>query len=233
MDWNSFYDKLLNFGPFLEHTDEIWSGFLATIRLSAMAAVLALVLGTLLAAMRVSPVSVMRATATMYVNTLRNTPLTLILLFCGLGLRDTLGFMAQAAPTVSGYWLAVAGLSAYTAAFVCETLRSGINTVPIGQAEAARSVGLTFSQSLRLVILPQAFRAVIAPLGSVLIAMIKNTSVALVVGFFEATATMKQLFDDVGATVPLFFGFAIGYMILTLPTGLLFGRLAKRMAVAR
>ncbi|HEX3732385.1 MAG TPA: amino acid ABC transporter permease [Mycobacteriales bacterium] len=233
MDWNNLYNKLLNFGPFLDHRHEVWLGFLATIRLSAMAGLLALVLGTVLAAMRVSPVPVMRGVATTYVNILRNTPLTLVLLFCGLGLRDTLGVMATAAPSFSGYWLSVAGLSAYTAAFVCETLRSGINTVPLGQAEAARSVGLTFTQSLRLVILPQSFRAVIAPLGSVFIAMIKNTSVALVAGYFEAAATMRQLFDEIGGTPPVFLGFAIGYMILTLPTGLFFGWLAKRMAVIR
>ncbi|MGH3545103.1 MAG: amino acid ABC transporter permease [Mycobacteriales bacterium] len=233
MAWDNAYDKLLNFGPFFDHGHEVWLGFLATIRLSVMSGVLALVLGTLLVAMRVSPVPVMRSIASVYVNVLRNTPLTLVLLFCGLGLRDTLGFMAQAPPAFSGYWLSVAGLSAYTAAFVCETLRSGINTVPIGQAEAARSIGLTFTQSLCFVILPQSFRAVIAPLGSVFLAKIKNTSVALVVGFFEAAATMKQLFDDIGGTVPVFLGFAAGYMILTLPTGLFFGWLAKRMAVLR
>ena len=233
MDWNNFYDKVLNFGPFFDHWHEVWLGFLATIRLSAMAGLIALVLGTILAAMRVSPVSMFRGVATTYVNILRNIPLTLVLLFCGLGLRDTLGVMATSPPSFSGYWLSVAGLSAYTAAFVCETLRSGINTVPLGQAEAARSVGLTFGQSLRLVVLPQSFRAVIAPLGSVFIAMIKNSSVALVAGYFEAAATMKQMFEDIGGTLPVFLGFAIGYMILTLPTGLLFGWLAKRLAVLR
>lgn len=233
MDWQNFYDKLLDFGPFFDHINDVLDGFWETIRLSLMTAIFALLLGTILAAMRVSPTPVMRAASTVYVNTLRNTPLTLVLLFCGLGLRDTLGFMAQVAPSVSGYWLSVLGLSAYTAAFVSETLRSGINTVPLGQAEAARSIGLNFSQSLRLVVLPQASRSVIAPLGSVLIAMIKNTSVALVAGSFEAAAEMKQLFEEIGGTLPAFIGIAVGYMILTLPTGFFFGWLAKRMAVAR
>ena len=233
MDWNNVYDKLLDFGPFFDHGHDVWVAFLATIRLSAMAGLLALILGTILAAMRVSPVPVMRAVATTYVNILRNTPLTLVLLFCGLGLRDTLGVMAQAPPSFSGYWLSVAGLSAYTAAFVCETIRSGVNTVPLGQAEAARSVGLTFTQSLSLIILPQSFRAVIAPLGSVFVAMIKNTSVALVVGYFEAAAQMKQLTEEIGGTLPVFLGIAFGYVILTLPTGLFFGWLAKRLAVIR
>lgn len=227
------FHELLDFTPVFDHMGDILRGFWTTVRLSAATAVFALILGTLVAAMRVSPVPVLRYAGRLYVNVFRNTPLTLILLFCGLGLRDTLGLWSHADPNVSGYWLSVLGLSVYTAAFICESLRAGINTVPIGQAEAARSIGLTFNQSLRLIVLPQAFRSVIGPLGSVLIAMIKNTSVALVAGSLEAAAVMKQMFDDVGGTIPVFLGFAIGYMILTLPTGYFFGWLAQRMAVAR
>lgn len=225
--------NLIDFAPVFDNMGKILSGFWTTIELSLASGVFALIIGTIVAGMRVSPVPIMRAIGTLYVNTFRNTPLTLILLFCGLGLRDTLGLWSHADPNTSGYWLAVLGLSVYTGAFVCESLRAGINTVPLGQAEAARSIGLTFSQSLRLVVLPQAFRSVIAPLGSVFIAMIKNTSVALVAGSLEAAAVMKQMFDDVGGTIPVFLGFAIGYMVLTLPTGYFFGWLAKRMAVAR
>jgi glutamate transport system permease protein len=225
--------NLLDFGPVFDNIGAILGAFWTTVRLSAATAVFALILGTIVAGMRVSPIPVLRAAGTLYVNVFRNTPLTLILLFCGLGLRDTLGLLVRADPSFSGYWLAVLGLSVYTGAFVCESLRAGINTVPLGQAEAARSIGLTFTQSLRLVVLPQAYRSVIAPLGSVLIAMIKNTSVALVAGSIEAAAQMKQMFDDFGGTISIFLGFAIGYMVLTLPTGYFFGWLAKRLAVAR
>jgi glutamate transport system permease protein len=225
---------LLNFAPLFDRKGDILSGFWTTVRLSAATAVFALIIGTVVAGMRVSPTPVLRAAGTLYVNVFRNTPLTLVLLFCGLGLRDTLGLWVRAQPSLSGYWLSVLGLSVYTGAFISESLRAGINTVPVGQAEAARSIGLTSTQSLRLVVLPQAFRSVIAPLGSVLIAMIKNTSVALVAGSVEAAAVMKQMFDDFsGAAIPIFIGFAAGYMILTLPTGYFFGWLAKRMAVAR
>jgi glutamate transport system permease protein len=156
-----------------------------------------------------------------------------VLLFCSLGLSDTLKIKLSDETTVNFYWLAVFGLSAYTAAFVCEALRAGINTVPLGQAEAARAIGLTFMQSLRMVILPQAFRAVIAPLGSITIAMIKNTTVVLVASYLEAASLMKDMFEKYGATLPIFLGFAVGFMILTLPTGFLFGWAAKRWAVAR
>ena len=125
------------------------------------------------------------------------------------------------------------GLTVYTAAFVCETVRSGVNTVPLGQAEAARSLGLTFSQNLRIVLLPQAFRAVIIPLGSVLIALTKNTTIASAIGVAEAALLMKEMIENTAALSPSATIFALGFVILTLPTGLFFGWLGKRMAVAR
>ena len=230
MDWKH---ALFDFSPFWKESGTVAAAYWATIRLSAMTGVLSMIVGTVLAAMRVSPTPVLRAAGTLYVNTLRNTPLTLVLLFCSLGLSDTLQFRLSQTSTVNYYWLAVFGFSAYTAAFVCEALRAGINTVPFGQAEAARAIGLTFTQSLRLVILPQAFRAVIAPLGSVMIAMIKNSTVVLVASYIEASAQMKQMFEEFGATLPIFLGLAAGFMILTLPTGFLFGWAAKRWAVIR
>ncbi len=125
------------------------------------------------------------------------------------------------------------GLAAYHAAFVCEALRSGVNTVPVGQAEAARSIGLTFTQSLRNVILPQAFRGSIAPLGSVLIALTKNTTVASIIGVAEASGLMKEIIENETASVAVFFVFALGFVILTLPVGILFTSLSRRLAVKR
>ena len=202
-------------------------------RLSAVTAVFALIIGTVVAGMRVSPIPVLRAAGTLYVNIFRNTPLTSPPVLSGLGLRDTLGiWVADASVTATGSRSSVCPSTPGRSSV--RSLRAGINTVPIGQAEAARSIGLTFGQSLRLVVLPQAFRSVIAPIGSVLIAMIKNTSVALVAGSSEATAVMKQMFDDdSGSVVPIFLAFAVGYMVLTLPTGYFFGWLAKRKAVSR
>ncbi|MGW4638732.1 amino acid ABC transporter permease [Sphaerisporangium sp. NPDC004334] len=226
-------ESFLDFSPLVEQFGTILTGFWSTIRLTLMSAILALILGTVLVAMRVSPTPVLRAAGTIYVNTLRNTPLTLVLLLCALGLSDTLQLSLSGDSATNYYWWATLGLSAYTAAFVCEALRAGINTVPSGQAEAARAIGLTFTQSLRMVVLPQAFRSVIAPLGSILIALTKNTTIVIVAGYIEASAVMKQMFDDYGGTLPIFLGFAAGYMVLTLPTGFFFGWLAKRMAVVR
>lgn len=224
---------LLDFGPLQQEFGTVMKAFWGTIRLALLSGIGSLVLGTVLASMRVSPTPVLRAAGGLYVYIFRNTPLTLVLLFCSLGLSDTLHLQISQDPSTNGFWLATIGLTVYTASFVCESLRAGINTVPLGQAEAARSIGLTFTQSLRLVVLPQAFRTVIAPLGSVFIAMIKNTTVALAAGYFEASAQMKQMFDTYGGTIPIFLGFAIGFMVLTLPTGFFFGWLSKRLAVAR
>ncbi|GGK72183.1 glutamate ABC transporter permease [Planomonospora parontospora subsp. parontospora] len=221
-------NDLIKYGPALAE------GFLENVKLSVMCGVLSLILGTVLVSMRVSPTPVLRAAGTLYVNIVRNTPLTLVLAFSALGLSDTLGLTLSQTPSTNSFWLVVLGLSIYTASFVCEALRSGINTVPLGQAEAARAIGLTFLQSLRLIILPQAFRTVIAPLGSVIIAMIKNTTVAVAGGYLaESAFVMKDTFDDTGASIPIFLGLAVAFMAFTLPIGFLTGWLGRRLAVAR
>lgn len=133
----------------------------------------------------------------------------------------------------NNFRLAVLGLSVYTASFVCETLRSGINTIPLGQAEAARSLGLTFTQNLRVILLPQAFRATIIPMGSVLIALTKNTTIASVIGVAEASLLMAEWVENSSALLLIGSLFAAGFVALTLPLGLLFGWLGKRLAVAR
>lgn len=224
-------------GEILEKYD-ILAAFGMTVYLTVFAAIGSLVLGTILAVMRVSPVGVLRRLGAFYVNTVRNTPLTLILVFCSLGMLYIL--QIQLAPSDSPTSIrdnairwAIVGLAAYHAAFVCEALRSGVNTVPAGQAEAARSIGLTFSQSLREVILPQAFRGAIAPLGSVLIALTKNTTVASIIGVADASALMKVIIENETAGVAVFLVFAIGFVILTLPVGMLFTTLSRRLAVKR
>lgn len=211
--------------------------FVTTIQLTLLSAVGALIIGTVVAAMRVSPIPIARAIATVYVTIFRNTPLTLIILFTSFGLFQTLGvsLASQSSPTGlvdNNFRLAVLGLSVYTASFVAESLRSGINTVPVGQAEAGRSLGMTFTQNVSIVVLPQAFRAVVGPLGSVLIALTKNTTIASVIGVVEASFLMKEMIENEAAIFVVGGIFALGFMILTLPTGLLFGYISKRLAVS-
>ncbi|GAB7070302.1 amino acid ABC transporter permease [Mycobacterium hodleri] len=223
---------------FSEYQDRIFEAFWTTIQLTVFSAVGALVLGTALAAMRLAPVPMLNWVGTTYVNVIRNTPLTLIILFCSFGLAQTLGVTlvdSQSRTSIedSNFRLAVLGLTVYTAAFVCETVRAGVNTVPLGQAEAARSLGFTFGQNLRMVMLPQAFRAVVIPLGSVLIALTKNTTIASAIGVAEAALLMKEMIENTAALATIGAIFALGFVILTLPLGLLFGWLGRRLAVAR
>ncbi|WP_406121352.1 amino acid ABC transporter permease [Streptomyces sp. NBC_00989] len=214
---------------------DVLGAFWMTVKLTVLSALGSLVWGTLLAGMRVSPVPLMRGFATFYVNTVRNIPLTVIIVFTSLGLADIFGVTMGASDDfkVQGFRLALLGLAAYHAAFVCEAVRSGINTVPVGQAEAARAIGLSFSQVLRIIILPQAFRAVITPLANVLIALTKNTTVAAAIGVAEAAALMKTMIENEAQTVAIGAVFAFGFVVLTLPTGLILGWLGKRLAVKR
>ncbi|NJQ01931.1 amino acid ABC transporter permease [Streptomyces zingiberis] len=214
---------------------DLLGAFWVTVQLTVYSAIGSLIWGTVLAAMRVSPVPLMRAFGTAYVNIMRNTPLTVIIVATSLGLWQTLGVtLAGGTFDDIGFRLAVLGFVAYTATFVCESIRSGINTVPVGQAEAARALGLSFTQVLRLIVLPQAFRAVVAPLANVLIALTKNTTVAATIGVSEAALLMKEMVENESQAIFLVFAvFAFGFILLTLPTGLLLGWVSKRVAVKR
>lgn len=221
---------------FLSDYDDpsLLGAFWTTVQLTVLSGVGSLVWGTLLAAMRVSPVPLMRGFGTAYVNIVRNIPLTVIIVFTSLGLADIFGVTMGASDfDVQSFRLAVLGLVAYTSAFVCEAIRSGINTVPLGQAEAARAIGLNFTQTLRLIVLPQAFRSVIGPLANVLIALTKNTTVAAAIGVAEAALLMKEMIENEAQTLLIGAVFAFGFVVLTLPTGLFFGWLSKRLAVKR
>ncbi|MER5522975.1 MULTISPECIES: amino acid ABC transporter permease [Streptomyces] len=213
---------------------DVLGAFWTTVQLTLLSAVGSLVWGTLLAGMRVGPVPLMRGFGTAYVNIVRNIPLTVIILFSSLGLSQTLGITLGAHDfKVQGFRLAVLGLILYTSAFVCEAIRSGINTVPVGQAEAARAIGLSFTQVLGLIVLPQAFRAAIGPLTNVLIALTKNTTVAAAIGVAEAAFLMKEMIENEAQLLVISAVIAFGFVCLTLPTGLILGWVGKKMAVKR
>ncbi|GGR58411.1 amino acid ABC transporter permease [Streptomyces roseolus] len=214
---------------------DLLGAFWVTAQLALYSAIGSLVWGTALVAMRVSPVPLMRAFGTTYVNLVRNTPLTVVILACSFVLDQTLAVTLGGKDFEEvGFRLAILGLSAYTGTFVCEALRSGINTVPAGQAEAARALGMNFTQVLTQVILPQAFRAAITPLANVLIALTKNTTVAAAISAAEAAFLMKEMIENEADALFAVFGiFAFGFILLTLPTGLVLGWAAKRLAVKR
>lgn len=202
-------------------------GFRVTLLLLAVSGVLSLILGTIIAAMRISPIGSLRVFAAFWTEIARNTPLTLVFFFFVFVL-PFLGLRIAFIP------LAIGALAYYTSPFVAEALRSGINGVPVGQAEAARSIGLGFGQTVSLVVLPQAFRMTIPPLINVFIALTKNTSVAG--GFFvlELFARTRELANANGnLVIPILLTAAALYLVVTIPLGLLAAQLEKRLVVRR
>ena len=218
---------------------DVLAAFWLTIKLTVLSALGALLIGTFVAVMRVSPIAVLRNFGIAYVTVVRNTPLTLIVFFCAFGLYNNLGLRlaSDISPTSivdNNFRFGVIALAVYHAAFVAEALRSGINTVPQGQAEAARAIGLSFVPTLTNVILPQAFRGAIAPLGNVMIALTKNTTVVATVGVAEASYLMKSMIEFNSSLLYVIFAImATGFVILTLPMGVLFTTLSRRLAVQR
>ncbi|MGH3871038.1 MAG: amino acid ABC transporter permease [Pseudonocardiaceae bacterium] len=203
-------------------------GLLTTLQICLYAAVGSLLLGTVIATFRVCPFPPLRAAGTVWVTVLRNCPLTVVLFFCAFGLPE-LGING------AYFWFGITGLVLYTSAFVCEAVRSGINAVPAGQAEAARAVGLTFTQSLRDIVLPQALRSVVPPLGSVIIAMVKNSAI---VGAFgvggDLFSVQARLTSAQGlALIPVLLGVAVGYLIITIPAGVALGVIERKVALVR
>ncbi|WP_345216184.1 amino acid ABC transporter permease [Georgenia halophila] len=219
---------------------DVLGAFWINMKLAFWAAVVAFVLGTILAIMRVSPAPSLRWAGTAYVTLVRNTPLTLIILACAQGLWGQLGIVlatnesGRVSVAENGVRLAILGLGAYTAAFVCEALRSGVNTVPVGQAEAARAIGLGFGQSMRLIVLPQAFRGAIAPLGNTFIALAKNTTVAQAAGVTQAAGVMLTMIEfRPDLRLAIFLVISLGWVLIVLPIGLLSTHLSRRLGVAR
>ena len=202
--------------------------FLTTLALAVASGICALVIGTLLTAMRVSPVKPLRAAATFYVEVFRNTPLTVVFFFLAFGIVEIdLQFPSR-------FITAVAALSLYTAAFVSEALRSGINSVPPGQAEAARALGLDFRQTLTTIVLPQAFRTVVPPLGNVWIALAKNTSIAAGFAVTELAAALVRLSNqNSDKLLAVFLAIVAAYLVITLPSAWLIGVIERRTAIIR
>jgi glutamate transport system permease protein len=211
----------------IENFPRFIDGFLLTLQLLVVSGLGAFVIGTIVAAMRISPIPAFRIFATAYTELIRNTPLVLVLFFCAFVL-PYLGVRLDY--TV----LAIIGLTVYTSPFVAEAVRSGVNGVSVGQAEAARAIGLTFGQTLGNVVLPQAVRMVVPPLVNVVIALTKNTSVASGFAVVEIVATSRQIIQLRGdEVIPILLAVAVFYLIITIPLGQYAGYLERKVAVLR
>lgn len=210
----------------LDNLAPLLQGLLTTLWMAALSAVGALVLGVVVTAMRVSPLPVLRGVAFAYVQLFLNVPLLALLVLFVFALPDA--GLLMPLPTT-----AVVVLIIYEAAYVAEAVRSGVNTVAMGQAEAARALGLTFRQSLTSVILPQALRAVVQPVGNVMIALVMNTSLFAAVGIVELTSAANKTNLINAQPIPIFVGAGLTYMALALLIGLGTGWVERKVAILR
>ena len=226
-------DYLTDFASLFAQYD-VPGAFWVNLQLTFWAAIGLAVLGALIALMRISPIASLRLLGTTYVNLFRNTPLTIILVFLVLGVWSQLGINLSSDFNRNFFLYAVIGLSLYHAAFVCEAIRSGVNTVPAGQAEAARAIGLSFLPAARLIVFPQALRGAITPLGNTLIALTKNTTVAAAASVTEISSLMKTMIEfrpDV--IIAIFLVVALGFVLIVVPVGLLTTWASRKLAVKR
>jgi len=210
---------------------DLWGRALGnTLLVFAFGGVIALVLGLVVGAMRVSPVPIARAVGSVYVNIIRNTPLTLVFFFF------VFGYPVLGLPRLSNTVLGILAIGIYTATYVAETLRAGISTVPVGQAEAARAIGLPFGQVMSLIVLPQAFRTVVPPMMSVFIALLKNTTVAAGFSIGELAAlraTINDSHDRPGNPMEVLLWVAVVFVVLVLLMSWVQRYLENRWRIAR
>ncbi|MGL4340096.1 MAG: amino acid ABC transporter permease [Rhodoglobus sp.] len=211
----------------VENFPVLLKGFGTTLSLLLISGLAAFVVGTLIAGMRISPVASLRGFAAVYTEVLRNTPLTLVLFFCAF-------ILPYLGARIDFYPLALIGLTAYTSPFVAEAIRSGVNGVPLGQAEAARSIGLDFAQTLGFIVMPQALRMVVPPLINVFIALTKNTSVAGAFFIKELFASAQDVINIRGDEVfAILISVALFYLIVTVTLGRVAALVEKKVAVFR
>jgi glutamate transport system permease protein len=211
-----------------DHLDQFASGLWVTTRLVLVSFVVALVLGTLVAALRVSPSRPLRALGTVYVEIFRNTPLLVLLFISFAGLR-------RGGLGIDAWTAGIASLGVYTSAYVAEALRSGVTAVSRGQIDAGLSLGFTYPVVLRRIVLPQAFRTVIPPLGSITIAMIKNSAIvgASLLALPDLLKEARIVNSNTFQTTEAFFWAAVGYLLLTATATVVFRSLESRYAIRR
>jgi glutamate transport system permease protein len=203
------------------------SGFSVTLRLVGASFAVAIVVGTAVAALRIAPSPWLQRLGGVYVETFRNVPLLVLLIISFSGVR-------RAGLPIGAWTAGIASLGLYTAAYVAEVLRSGVFAVSRGQIEAALSLGFDYAETLRRIVLPQAFRTVISPLGSITIAMIKNS--AIVGAALAINDILKQARIISSRTLEpdaAFFWAAVGYLLLTVAATVGVRRLERRYAIRR
>lgn len=215
-------------GVLSRHLPEYVSGFLVTCQLVAVSFVIAMVVGTVVAALRVTPVKWVQRIGAFYVEIFRNLPLLVLIIILFAGLR-------RAGIDINRWVAGTAALGLYTAAYVAESIRSGVFAVGKGQIDASLSLGFTYADTLRKVVLPQAVRTVIPPLGNLTIAMIKNSAIigASLLALRDTFKVTRIVNSNTFQTHEAFIIGGVGYLILTISATFAVRYLEQRLAIRR
>jgi putative glutamine transport system permease protein len=215
-------DKM-KFDILFKYWDTYMEGFWNTLQISLIALIGSFILGTIIAVMRIAPFKPLNWLGTAYVEFIRNIPLILIVFIFFLG-PSTLGF------TLSGFAAGTIGLTVYTAAFIAEAVRAGIQAVSKGQSEAARASGLTYNQAMRYIVLPQALKIVIPPMGNQFLNLVKNSSILSVVAGLDLMYYADLISSKTYVVFSVYIFVALFYLVITVPLSIGLAYLEKRMA---
>ncbi|AXI10720.1 glutamine ABC transporter permease [Oceanobacillus zhaokaii] len=214
---------MLDFSILVDYSDMFWDGFKVTIVASLTALVASFIIGTIIAVMRITPIAPLRWVGAAYVEFFRNIPLVVIAFFFFVG-TPAIGIK------FSGITAGTIALSIYTSAFIAEAIRSGILSIPKGQTEAARSSGLNYMQTMRMIILPQAIRIVIPPIGNQFINLVKNSSILALISGADLMYQADLISAKTFIVFDVYILVALIYLIITIPLSLGLRYIERRLA---
>lgn len=207
----------------INHWDRYWEGFVNTVQVSVIALIGSFLLGAAVAVLRIAPSKPLNAIGTVYVEFIRNIPLLLVVFFF------YLGFPSLGIP-LNGFVSGTLGLTVYTASFIAEAIRAGIQSVPKGQSEAARATGLTYMQTMLHIMMPQAVKIVLPAIGNQFINLVKNSSILAVVAGLDLMYYADLINSDTFLPLPVYTFVALFYLVLTIPLSLAVHYMERRFA---
>jgi putative glutamine transport system permease protein len=201
---------MIDFSILTEYGGDYMAGLRNTVLASILALLGSFAIGVVIAVFRISPFKTLNAIGTVYVEFFRNIPLLLVVYLFYLGL-PALGIL------LNGFVSGTLGLTVYTSAYIAEAIRAGIQAVPRGQMEAARSSGLSYMQAMRHIVLPQAVKIVVPPISNQFLNLVKNSSILGVVAGFDLMYYGDIINSDTYDVISSMFFVAVLYLVLTIP----------------
>ncbi|MBH5318335.1 amino acid ABC transporter permease [Paenibacillus sp. GSMTC-2017] len=216
---------MLDFSILIEHKEQFFAGLTTTVQVSLLALLLSIIIGIIVAVMKISPIKIIKGIATVYTEIIQNTPLIIQIFFFYFGL-GAIGIQLDA--FVSG----VFGLAVYSGAYIAEAIRAGIQSVNHGQLEAGRASGLTYIQTMRYIILPQAIKVVIPPLGSQFLNLVMGSAILGSISGKDLMYYADIISSKTAVVFDVYIFVALFYLILTLPLSFFISYLERKFSAS-